>query len=1173
MKFTPEQNRAVKLSGDSLTVSAAAGAGKTAVLSERVVNKLCDPEKKCDADRLLILTFTNAAASEMRRRISKKLKDRLKCDPNTAYIKRQIALLPAAKICTIHSACFDLIRRNFEKLDIDPQFTVAEESQLELMRSEFTDDFVEDLYRRAESDCSIDAVISYFAKGKDDRTLFGALLYGCNFLENEPYPQDFIDHCCKNTDFEVFDMLADDFIHVYITETIKEIMDRYDSICEKARDAGFEKLVSFYQNERDNTEAFLNCLNTYDYDKAVAQAANMQFKNHPTRPKDVDASEWDAFKEARNELKSRMLEILSDFFYGDKKTVVTDRTAELKIIETYLNLCLELNNNLANERRRLNILSFNDSEKYALSLLIKSHTGNDIVKTPLAIELSEFYNEIIVDEFQDCSKIQDYIFRALSKNERNIFTVGDIKQSIYRFRNAYPQIFIQRQENAHDPVSDRLTAPSRLSLNQNFRSHPKILDFVNRVFDTLMTTQRGDIDYTASHRLSDGGLYKDIDSASVNICLIADNDKRSSTAISRLESEAQIVTQKIKAIVGNLKIYDTDTKTERTVSYGDIAILMRAPATTGSVFEKTLEAAGIECVNNNPSEKYLDTLPVRDMLAYLQAIDNPYNDIPLITLMYSDYFGFTVNELGRIRAQNKGMLFYDAVKNYAKKDKKTADFVTTLENYREKSTVTDVFGLINMIYEQSGILLRVLSEPGGEEARANLILLSDFAAKFESLRYRGLFAFINYLLNLIEKDQTLPAAKLRRSDSCVNILSIHRSKGLEFPVVFLVCTGNDIMTKVTGDILLDSQLGAGAYIRDNKTHRDFSSICRTAIKEKIKADELNEYIRLLYVALTRAKQHLFITSAMTAADAEKAIINADRADGNPSNYDIFSKASFFRWILYAVINTDSANPLRAFAGIDVRKTGDSLFDVKIIPADIEKQEQNSKKTYVGSDILFTQQYIRQMTSREYPHIKSTLIPAKLSVSEIKNIKNEHESSFKSHPRPRFLQNGITGTDRGNATHRFLQFCDFKVISDMQSLEKEINRLIEQQFISKRDGTLIEKEKILAFLTSDKMRYLNSLDTCSKEQRFLFSVSANRILDTDSTENVIVQGVIDCWYTDTDGRAVIVDYKTDAVSNAGELAKRYAIQLELYAMAIYKLKGITTAHKYIYSFALSEFIEV
>lgn len=1173
MKFSPEQNKAILLRGDSLTVSAAAGAGKTAVLTERVVQRLCDTEHGCDADRLLILTFTNAAAAEMRRRISDKLKDRLKNDPGNAHLKRQLALLPAAGICTIHSACFDLIRKNFEKLDIDPQFSVAEEAQLQLMRSEFTDDFAEKLYQRAESDSDIMSLISYFVKGKDDAGLLTALEYGCDFLEKEPYPQDFIERCCTDDASSVFDMLPRGHIYTYCCFEVNDILEKYEKLSVQAGNAGYEKLESFYLDEKESMQAFAGRITARDYDGAANYAAQLKFKNHPSCPKDADDVHWNIFKSYREELKSRLRNLADGVFYDNTAAVLSDRKKELNIINTYLTLCLELNTKLEKERRRLNIISFNDAEKYTLSLLIQSHDGDNIIKTELARQLSEFYDEIIVDEFQDCSKIQDYIFRALSKDEKNIFTVGDVKQSIYRFRNAYPEIFIQRQQNAQDPMSDMLTCPSRLSLNQNFRSHPKILDFVNRVFDTLMTKQRGDIDYMSSHRLYNGGLYEGFDGASVNLCLIADSDSKNSSALSRLESEAAYVTQKIKSIVGKLKIYDTETKTERTVCYGDIAILMRAPKTTGAVFENTLRHAGIECVNNNPSEKYLDTLPVRDMIAYLQAIDNPYNDIALITLMYSDYFGFTVNELGAIRAQCKGMLFYDAVKKYARTDKKAEAFVKTLENYREKSSVTDVYGLISMIYEQSGVLLRVLGEPGGEEIRANLLMLSDIAAKFENIRYRGLFAFINYLLGLIKKDQNLPAAKLRKSDSCVNILSVHHSKGLEYPVVFLVCTGNDITIKISGDILLDSRLGAGAFVRDDKTHRDFSSICRNAVKEKMKTDELNEYIRLLYVALTRAKQHLFITGAMTADNAEKAIISADRANARPSNYDIYSSPSFLKWILYAVTNTAAANPFRAFAGIDTINNDTGLFDVEIVPAQAQDQDDDIIQTDRQDIKEFSQQYIKQMTSRQYPYLQSTLIPSKLSVSEIKSIKSESGSDAKSKIRPAFMQNGATGAERGNATHKFLQFCNFSAVHDMQSLDNEADRLTKLQFISKRDAALIEKEKILTFLTSDKMRRLNALGTCSKEQRFLFSVSADEILDTDSTENVIVQGVIDCWYTDTDGHAVIVDYKTDSVTDPNVLIERYSVQLDMYAKAIYRLKGIQTSHKYIYSFSLSEFIEV
>lgn len=1175
MKFTPSQKLASELTGNSLTVSAAAGSGKTAVLVARVVSRLCGKEKQCSADRLLILTYTNAAAAQMRRRIAGALRDKLSENPDSDYIRRQLLLLPAAKICTIHAACFDLIRQNFDKLGLDPRFSIAEETRLELMRSELTDEFIEDLYERAENDENAQAVISYFTRGRDDSALYDALQNGCAFLQNEPYPEDFIEFACRTND-SVFDLLPDGFIYKYIHKTLSDIVRQYDALTSRAQFAGFEKLCEFYGDERNGIQQVLKFITERDFNKAQ-KAAETKLKNHPPRKKDTDEELWNSLKEEHGRQKERFSNLCDDFLYSDESAVLNDRKSELLIIKQFFTLCLELENKLKAQRRRLKLVSFNDAEKYALKLLIASHSGKSIVKTELAKQLSAFYDEIIVDEFQDCSKIQDYIFRSLSKDEKNIFTVGDVKQSIYRFRNAFPQLFIKKLEHAALPQADEtaLTYPAKLNLEHNFRSHPKILNFVNRVFDTLMTKERGGIDYCSGHRLSNGGLYDQDAPASVTLSLLVSNGQEKQTALSRLEGEANFIAGKIKEIVGTLSFYDTDKNIQRAVTYGDIAILMRAPATTGAVIEKTLEAAGIGCINNNPSEKYLDTPHVRDVLAYLQAIDNPYNDIPLITLMYSDYFGFTVNELGKIRARNKNMLFFDAVKSYAEKDEKTKNFVNTLENLRQKSTVTDVYGLLNIIYEQSGILLRVLSEPDGEAARANLMLLLDFAAQFESMRYRGLFSFINYVLKLIERDQTVPAARLRKSYSCVHLLSIHRSKGLEFPVVFLVNAGNDITLNISGDILADSELGAGAYLRDSVKHRDFSTLCRTAIKEKIKEDEIYEYIRLLYVALTRAKSHLFISAAMNADDAEKAILRAERSGGMPSDCDICDKKNFFMWILYSVIGCADAAPFAAFAGAQAmpRKEGSGLFKAEIFTLGSESESPLSEDACNESDeSVFSAKYIEEMISRKYAFEESTKIPSKLSVSEIKSMKNADTEVKKSVPQPRFLQNGVTGADRGNATHRFLQFCDFDAVCDMASLEREAKRLTENEFISKRDGELIEREKILAFLQSDTMRRLSTLGTCSKEQRFLFTLPANEVMDTDSDEQIIIQGVIDCWYVEN-GKAVIVDYKTDSVKCAAELVRRYEVQLQMYEKALLKLNGIETAHKYIYSFALSEFIEV
>jgi len=1158
MDYTPTQTRAINLKGDSLIVSAAAGAGKTAVLSERVMRILNDRQNPVAADRLMILTYTNAAATEMRVRITDALTKMVAKNPFDSYLKSQLMRLPCAKICTIDSMCLDIVRANFSKLSIDPQFSVAEENKLALMKNDELEDFLEQLYDRDDAR----DIINYFVRGRDDRPLFEALYNGSEFLLKQPWPESYI-NSLKDCDISTV-FTAAPFFKNQLTGELRDIIDDYKTLCDTALN---EKSLDMYSTELESITAVEKALQN-SFDNAVKLANAVVFEWHPKRTNDIDKEQWTNCIDLRSSLKTRFLELKNKFLYSQSSVILSDRQKEIQLICSFFNLCHELNLRLWQKRKKHRILSFDDIEKLALKLLVKDDSG---APTQLAREISKNYDEIIVDEYQDCNKIQDCIFRALSKDNKNVFAVGDVKQSIYRFRNAEPELFIERLNNAVVPDSDTVTRPAKLSLRENFRSHPKILDFVNAVFDPVMTSSRGGIDYKSDHRLVSGGLYEKSESASVEMILCVHDSK---PEISAAMFEAQTVAKKIKSIIGTQTVYDIKTQTERVIKASDIAIIMRAPRTSGTAFERALENEGIGYINNNPAENCLETPEVQDLLAYLQVIDNPYNDIPLVTLMYSDYFGFSANELGKIRALSRYTAFYDAVVLASQTDSKAKYFIEQIEQMRDLSQNTDVYGIISAVFEKSGVLIKLASEEGGDIKRANLLTVAEFASSFETGKYKGLFSFINYILRLKEKNNAVAAARLKKADDCVNILSIHGSKGLEYPVVFFVNTAAGMYKEHKSQILADNYL-AGAIIRDDKTHREFPSLFYNVVEKSAKKQDIYEYMRLLYVALTRARARLYVTASMTAALAEKTIRAAHFANGNPTDYHLLESPSFFKWMLYSLITSKSCENFARFAGVPP-KFNKELFDATLVFPDTEdiaietKIQQPENKPIDAT-------YVKQMLSKTYPHLSDTLVPAKLSVSEIKGIRQQEDSAdvlIKQSPRalrPRFMS-GAKATDKGNATHRFLQFCNFKSIIDMPSLTKEISRLVEYEFISKEDVSLIEKDKILRFLQSDIMQTLANAGTESKEERFVFTIPANEILNTDSTVPITVQGVLDCWYV-VNGQAVIVDYKTDRVSDATELKRRYSVQLDMYSKALKHLIGIDTSHKYIYSFCLEQFIEI
>lgn len=1160
MAFTNAQLQAINCHGHSLLVSAAAGAGKTTVLTERVIKMLTEQHR--DIDRLLILTFTDASASDMKSKISKALRKAISQSPDDTHLKRQAVLLPSARISTIHSACLSIVKDNFEVLGLDPLTSIAEEERISLMREELLESFMEDIY----GDDKNKDVIEHFAVGRGDNGLFTVISNAAEFLSNEPYEELFFKRAFFPLTDNVFDSVAGDYYRISALSAMRDFEKRYIALIENTAS---KRLRDFLDTELESLKICIKC-----FEKRRYQSLESTLKARVLREKkEADEPDFEYVKECRKLIRDDINDFKKIYVsHGDEQQILSDRKKEIALIKRVFELASEFNKLYLKRRVRNRIMNFDDVEKYTLSLLIESYDGENIVRTPLAKQMSEQYDEIIVDEYQDCNRTQELIFRALSKDMSNLFTVGDVKQSIYQFRNAEPSLFLKKQKRSILAIGNKVTEPSRIELSHNFRSHPSILNFTNYVFECLMKKERGGIEYTDSHQLTYGGLYGDTKAAGVEFTLIQTSEERNKE-FSDTEIEAQYVARKIKSIIGNELIYDKESDCERPIQAKDIAILMPYPRQSGAIYEKALEKAGLSCVNSNPSERYLDTPEVEDMLAFLQAIDNPYNDIPLVTLMYSDYFGFTSDELGAIRSGKKYMPFYDAVKEYAITDNKARGFVERLEALRTLSLTTDVYGVISAIFETSGILMRLSSKENGDTACANLSVLADFAKSFESVQYRGLFSFVNYIVRLKSSENGVPPARLKKSNDYISLLSIHKSKGLEYPVIFLVST-ETILDRNSTELIADNSGLVGCKIRDFTEHREFNSLHRLLARQKQKETRLFESMRVLYVALTRAMSRLYIYGAMNAEVSEKVIKGACVSGGNPTNFELLKSPTYFKWLVSALCTSPCSNPIRAVADMPEIKGESTLFKAQVLEAVYDGEEEN-----IGMEITDDTDYenLLSQTNKKYEFEESCNVPAKLSVSEIKGIRSIEDGAElipkkSRHPRPRFMQHGVKGTDIGNATHSFLQFCNFDAVTDEESLEKEVARLVEYEFISERDSMLIEKDKILRFLTSNKMKELSKAAHCFKEERFMFTLPANEVFDTSATEEIAIQGILDCMYV-TDGKATILDYKTDRVNDESELIERYKVQLDMYEKAVKKIRGFDTQHKYIYSFCLEKFIEV
>ena len=1148
MVFTQSQRQAIDYQGGSILVSAGAGSGKTAVLVNRVIRKITDSNNPVDIDRLLILTYTKAAAQKMRQKIAAALYEKLNNEPENPVILRQVSLLENVKIGTIHSACLEFIRQNFEALGIDPMFNVADPQDIEAIKQAELELFLDELYEKACSAQNIAEFLDYFAGGRDDKSLMDAVIYGSDFLSGQPFYKDFISRTLSRMQSgDIFERFSDDLLYNYLNEELADIQNGYTKLIERANQNGVLALGDFYAQEKDKLENLTVALQNRDFNLLVDIMQSFKFSNHPAKGKGalkgVPAELCDFLKTQRELLKAKVLQLRGSILNKDEAGQISDFNRQAGFLKTYFEVTGDFFERFSARRSRERLVSFEDIERLALKLLIKNYDyeKDTIEKTDAAKALSEQFDEIMVDEFQDTNKVQDLIFRALSKSEQNIFMVGDIKQSIYRFRRAMPEIFIQKSTAAK---KGKLYS---VNLSDNFRSDGAVISFINSLFEKLMTSSFGEVEYDQSQKMiaANNANSKD-DAVLFELVAYDDSNEDDENAPTKIEAEAKYVALRIKQMVDSGQmIYDTAAGRMRRLEYGDFAILTRNAKGVAEHFEKELKALNIGVVNNNPSEKYLDTAEVKSVLAYLESINNPYDDLSLITLMHSRFFGFDAKSLAKIRIAAGKSPFYDGVKALSQTDKKCREFVKQLDNMRTYSLTMSVYEIISRIYEQSGILISLSALPDGALMCANLELLADLARDFESEAYRGLFSFIQYINELIKKDAIIPGAKLNHGKSQVQILSIHKSKGLEFEVCFVVNANKSIRFDDNGPVILHTDYGASAQIRDYEKYEVYDPINRSIMIALDRQKTLSEELRILYVALTRAKSKLIITAAAGQKEQE-VLLNAEGLAYNKS-------PSFARWIAASGVIKPA---LCSFKGISQTALDERLKQSHTI--DFEKA--------------------KKLLDYVYPYNAVIGVPAKLSVSEIKGMRESEPDSdklFEKQPqfkKPRFLDNRISsGREAGDALHKFLQFANFEKLETLEGIKDELVRLVKDSFLLSKQAELVDTAAVLKFAQSDIFKRLIASGNYQKEKRFLFNIAADKLFKGAENENILVQGVLDCFFLEKDG-AVILDYKTDHLKSESEFIDRYALQLKLYKQALGQ-QNIKVKQLYIYSFYLGKTLAV
>ncbi len=1235
--WTNEQKQAIYEKNSNLLVAAAAGSGKTAVLVERIINKAIN--ENIDIDKLLVVTFTNAAASEMRERVLDAIYKKLDEDPENEQLQRQITLLNMANICTIDSFCLDIVKNNFYELEnISPNFRIADTPEIELLKQEILDELFESKYLSEDKDFT--KLINTYTSYRDDTPLKELILSIYNYISSSPYPLKWLNE--KIEMFNIENELDRDFSEtpwgkVLLEEINEELVDDIAILTDSIKGIEDEtNLEEFKQTiEADIKQLSILKENLNNWDKSYEIAQNIKFMTWPR--KKVESEIKDEIKNIRDNVKKKFNKKIDNIFVSDSKQSNKDIFDMYKILKKLENLIIEFDNIFSKNKRDKNIVDFTDIEHFALNILVKDvetnvdtngKTYQKIIKTEIAKKYTEKFEEIAIDEYQDSNLVQEFILSSISRGN-NMFMVGDVKQSIYRFRQAMPKLFLDKYETFG--TDQNCLKGRKIQLFKNFRSRDNVLDFTNLIFKDIMSRNLGDVEYNEDEYLNFGAEdYKKIEQdlkTEIDVINLKVADKTDSTDntyiekiddeetegelehLENIEIEAKYVANKIKKLIDSkFQVYDRKKETFRDITYKDIAILLRSTKDKASIYEQELIKLDIP-VFSDSNQEYLDSIDRPTRMSLLKIIDNPMQDIPLVTVLRSNIGKFSDNELVEIRLSDKYDNFYNCMQK-AKVDvkpqlkEKIEKFLEQIKKWRKEQEYLSLDELIWKIYSDTGYYNYVGLMPNGNLRQANLKMLFERAKKYETASFKGLYNFINFIEKLKTNSGDLSSAKIiGENDNVVRIMSIHKSKGLEFPIVFLVNTNKQFNEQDIrkNPVLLHQELGIGAKYINYNAQVQYDTLTREAIKNVIKNENISEEMRILYVALTRAKEKLIITA--TSSDFEKELEEIEqqkniynRKNGKINPILVKKYKSYLDWILLVYLYE--------------KQNTENLIELKEIKPDniLEHREEELEQTNTSRNIIEMLDKkevskdevnnIKEKIEYEYPDKLSIEIPTKSSVTKVKQMKqkqlgvdfesleiseedagNIENSKAITFEKPKFLQeeqeNPITSAQKGTLMHLCLQKLNPKEEYDLEKIKALIQKLEMRQIITEKESEAINPYKILQFTKSAIWGQLKNAREYYQEKPFYINVPANQIYEQDIKENILVQGIIDLYFVNENGQIVLVDYKTDYVESGKEfeLVEKYKSQLDLYKQALESALGRKVCKVYVYSVYLGKELEI
>ena len=1174
-KWTPSQLDAITARGGSIIVSAAAGSGKTAVLVERVIRLITDTEKGVDADRLLVVTYTRKAAAELRDRLKRALDDCIRNAPADPFLLRQRNLLSKAHISTVDSFCMSLCREYFYELDIDRNVRIADTGELTVLRGDAMRLTLDTLY--AQRDPRFHRLVETFATARDDSRLEDNIYKLYDFLRSHPFPKRWMAE--KLSYYTDFSGAADSVWGRIIGEYLDEAADYMQLLRDRGADAVTydEKLSEKIGPLFESYQCFLDRLNTareqgWDAIRDVLRAFDKGRLSTPRGYKDnpfklAAASARDVFADTVKTLQK---------LYAQEESMCLYDIERLKDYAEQIFRAVDLfGENFAVLKRERGVADYADIEHWVLRLVVDEDTMRI---TWIAAQIADRFDCVMVDEYQDANEVQDTIFKAISHNEENLFVVGDVKQSIYGFRQAMPELFLQRKNNAALYHRETPSYPAKIILDKNFRSDKAILDAVNFFFEKLMSPAVGDIDYNEEERLNAGAVYRESAEPCVELDLV---DKEGVGEEDAAVAEARFIAERILAMVADgYPVKDGDGY--RPAVYSDFAVLMRSLSGYGAVYREVFELYGIHAHAENTAG-FLGAREILLMTDFLRVINNPSLDIPLLAVLMSPVCSFDEDDLTRIRVGlRRGSLFAAVTLDAEKGNEKSRRFLDELGYYRRLSVTVPLYKLITAVYERASFLPIICASDSSGAAEGNLRLLLDYARAYEQNTRRGLSSFIGYLDKLIEDGSDLPAAQSRSGgDFGVELMSVHASKGLEFPICILANTARRFVSDTTKAVLLHSRYGYAQKLYDPVLSAGFNTMPRTALAMELGRDEMSEELRVLYVAMTRAKQKLIMVSTPSGGAASHIANVAKKLAGQReiAPFAVRAANTLSDWIVMCALLHPDGQPLRDYAGVEADYEPECAFrfDCRVIDTPFDADEQEAMSA-ASSSVVAPDRALLEDVQRHarftYPYDALCGIPVKVAASSLAH--RFAEERYDRHlDRPAFMSGeALTSAEKGTALHAFMQFADF--VKAREDIAAELSRLTCEGYLTPAQSESVDLDRAKRFIDSDLVDRCLASDRIYKEYRFNIRIPASRVApDTDDRlddESVILQGAVDLAFVE-DGELVIVDYKTDRVKRPEELSERYSAQLLLYKEALEQCLGMPVRQCLIYSVRHSAEVEI